>query len=81
MQPLEPGAGTKARQQRLIFDALKSGPLTTVAAREQLGVLHPSGRIAEIKKRGYLIDTQSCTEFDALGRPHRVAAYVLRGAA
>lgn len=77
----DPSITIKAKQRAAMLEALQSGPLTTVAAREELGVLHPGGRVLELRKRGYLIDTRSRTEFDAHGRPHRVAAYVLRGVA
>ena len=78
---LEPSEGTKSRQRNAILAALQRGPLTTVQAREGLGILHPGGRVLELRKLGYRIETQSRTEFDSHGRPHRVASYVLRGAA
>ena len=78
---LEPSSGTKSRQRNEILSALQRAPLTTIAAREELSICHPAARVLELRKLGYRIETQARTEFDSQGRPHRVASYVLRGAA
>lgn len=69
--------GAKARQRVLILEALREGPLSTLEARERLGVLHPPGRVHELRKAGFAIETRTSTKFDAEGRPHRVGLYVL----
>lgn len=79
MQPFEPGDGAKAIQQRLILDALRVAPLSTIEARERLGVMHSSGRVMELRRAGHRIETVSTTRHDEHGRPHRCATYVLRG--
>lgn len=78
---LTPSESTKALQRNAILAALLRGPLTTVHGREVLGILHPGGRVLELRKLGYRIETQSLTELDSHGRAHRVASYVLRGVA
>ena len=78
---LEPSKCTKFQQRSAILSALKLGPLTTIEAREGLSICHPSGRVHELRKMGYQIETQSSTALDAQGRVHRVASYVLWGAA
>ena len=72
-----PSNATKASQQGAILAALRVGPLTTVTSREALGVLHPAGRIMELKRLGFTIETRKVRRFDADGRPHTVAEYVL----
>ena len=78
---LNPSQGAKAHQRKLILDALHWGPLTTIAARERLGVMHLGGRVLELRRAGFPIETVRRIVFDADGRPHRSAEYVLRGVA
>lgn len=48
-------------------------------ARANLNILHPSGRIQELKQRGYQIETIQVTTEDDYGRRHRaIARYVLK---
>lgn len=70
-------SGAKARQRVLILEALRQGPLSTLEARERLGVLHAPGRVLELRKAGFAIETRTSTKFDSEGRPHRVGLYVL----
>ena len=71
----------KAHQRKLILDALRQGPLTTIAARELLGVMSPAARVMEARRAGHNIETMRRVVWDAEGRAHRSAEYVLRGAA
>lgn len=75
------GDDAKARQCSAILAALKVGPLSSLAAREGLGILHPAGRVLELRKAGHRIETVRRTAFDAEGRKHACASYELRGAA
>ncbi|MBT9527082.1 MAG: hypothetical protein IV105_17635 [Rhizobacter sp.] len=79
MKAFEPGSNAKARQQRLILDALRDGPASTVELRERLGVMHVGGRVMELRRGGFDIETVRKTIFDSEGRPHRSALYRLRG--
>ena len=50
--------------------------LSTIQARDEYGILHPCGRIMELRKKGYKIDTHWTSESDANGVLHRVGLYV-----
>ena len=53
--------------------------LSTMEARDKMGILHPGGRINELRAKGYLIETRWTNETDANGVPHRVGLYVYQG--
>jgi len=67
----------REQQQRRLLAALQVGPVSTLEARELLNVIHPAGRIMELRELGYRIVTTWSQELDAWGRDHRVARYVL----
>lgn len=67
----------KARQRLALLAALRNGPVTTVQAREALGISHPGGRVLELRRRGLRINTVRGRAVDAQGRPHVSAVYVL----
>ena len=54
-----------------------SGPLTTLAARHELGICHPAARVMELRKLGRNIITHWRIDHDSAGVAHRVAEYVL----
>lgn len=69
----------KSQQLRLL-SALQasSNGVTTIQARSDLNILHPSGRVKELKRRGYQIETVRVTTNDDYGRRHQsIARYVL----
>lgn len=72
-----PAAEVRARQRATLFAALLDHPVSTIFAREVLGMAHPAGRVLELRKAGHAITTQSRTVYDAQGRPHRSAVYLL----
>jgi len=78
-------ATSREQQRRRLLAALEAGPVSTLEARERLNVMHPGGRVLELRALGYRIVTAWSFEPDAWGRPHRVGRYVLmqhaRGAA
>ena len=76
-----PAAEVRARQRAALFADLLERPVSTIFAREVLGMAHPAGRVLELRRAGHAIATQSRTIYDAQGRPHRSAVYVLEGAA
>lgn len=55
----------------------KNKSLSTFEARTKLGIVHPAGRVLELKRQGYRIITYFSIEFDALNKPHRIARYFL----
>lgn len=64
-------------QRARVLAALRMQPLTTVQARQELKVMHPAGRIMEIRKAGYRV-RRTWVEVTALdGSRHRVACYRL----
>lgn len=78
-------ATAREQQRRRLLAALEVGPVSTLEARERLNVMHPAGRVMELRELGCKIVTAWAWEPDAWGRPHRVGRYVLmqhaRGAA
>ena len=66
-----------AAQRQAILDHLASASLTTIYSRDRLGIMHPGGRVAELRKLGYKIVTYWAWEPGASGKMHRVARYVL----
>lgn len=72
-----PSEPAKARQQGSLLTALNHGPLSSVAAREDLGILHPAARVLELRRLGFPIITRKAVKLDAAGRRHTCAEYVL----
>lgn len=66
------------KHARRILEALRLGSLSTFEARRHLDVPHPAGRVQELRRAGHEIDTVRKTEQSEIGRPHRIANYVLR---
>lgn len=67
----------RAAQRKIILDTLRERSLTTIEARERFGIMHPGGRVLELRKQGYNIITHWANENDASGQIHRVAHYIL----
>jgi hypothetical protein len=65
-----------ASQRQRILAWLLTAPLTTTQARTELDVMHPGGRVLELRKLGHKIVTHWQT-IDTGKAKHRVAAYVL----
>lgn len=74
----QPNELTKAHQRAVLLGALKEGSVSTIAAREALGIGHPAGRVMELRRLGWPIVTARRTVNDAQGRPHTSAVYVLK---
>ena len=66
-----------SQKTRVLARLMSKGSLTTLAARHELDVLHPAGRIKELREQGHAILTFWRTETTNQGRPHRVAEYFL----
>lgn len=73
--------GNSASSQRArLLKFFESIPrISTMEAREMLGILHPGGRIMELRRKGYRIDTHWIEEPDSNGVSHRVGLYVYQG--
>jgi len=68
---------TTAAQRTRLLAHLRRAPLTTLEARERLNILHPGGRIKELRDAGNDIATHWQWEADATGKEHKQALYVL----
>ena len=82
-KPRQQHNSTEAQRQRLLA-ALRRSPVTTIEARRDLDILHPAGRVKELRhNEGHQILTAWSYEPTDCGKLHRVARYVLvkRGAA
>lgn len=70
----------QAQQHRLLKHLQEHGSITTIEARDKLNILHPSGRVKELRQKDYEIITYRITVFDTHGRPHsKVGKYVYKG--
>ena len=68
----------QAQRQRLLHYLQSHRSITTIEAREILDIMHPSGRIMELKNNdGHNIITNWRIDHTADNKPHRVAEYVL----
>ena len=67
------------QRKRILSYLVKNHRLSTIEARDKMGILHPCGRIMELRKKGYRIDTTWINEPDANGVTHRVGLYVYQG--
>lgn len=73
------GNSASSQRARLLKFFQSTPRISTMEAREVLGILHPGGRIMELRKKGYRIDTHWIEESDANGVNHRVGLYVYQG--
>jgi hypothetical protein len=68
---------TEAQRQRLL-ERLKQSPLDTLTARKELDIMHPGGRVKELRWRGYNIQTVYIQRVNEdSGEVHRIGRYVL----
>lgn len=68
---------TTAQRSRLLSYLKETGYCTTNKARDELNILHPAGRIKELRDKGYNIVTHRSPDPDHAGRTHNVGLYVL----
>ena len=69
---------TSTESQRFLLLAhLKKGPLTTIQARDELGVMSPAPRVMELRRQGHNIITLRTETVDRTGTKHREGQYVL----
>ena len=63
-----------------LLDYLKaSSQISTLEARSKLGIMNPSQRIGELRKKGAPILTNYAYQADETGAIHRLALYVWAG--
>lgn len=69
---------TRADQVTRLRAALRRFSISTFEARRYLDIMHPAGRVQELRDDGNDIDTLRISEHSDIGRPHIIAVYVLR---
>lgn len=75
----KPTRGNSSHEQRQrLLRSLEARPVSTLHARGPLDVMHPGGRIMELRRMGHQIDTVWIEAETDCGKKHRVALYVLR---
>ncbi len=67
---------TSSQRQRILGWLRKNSSLTTLEARIELDIFHPSARVQELRAQGYNIVTHTETIDSGKGK-HRIAKYVL----
>ncbi len=69
---------TSAEQDRRLLVALRTGPLSSIQAANDLDIVHPPSTIRRLRRDGHMIVTDWTFQATEPGRlPHRVAQYVL----
>jgi len=69
-----------SQRARLMAEFMTGRSVSTIRARDELGVMHPAARVGELKAEGHIIDTVLGVVRDKYGREHeRVATYTWRG--
>lgn len=74
-----PNVSTNTQHSRIITTLLKLDGFNTWEARNDLNIMHPSGRVKELKERGWQIDTVRVKVFDDMGKAHTIGHYILKG--
>ncbi|MHB1051484.1 MAG: helix-turn-helix domain-containing protein [Thiobacillus sp.] len=69
---------TRAEQGRRLLESLRRFPVSTLEARRYLDIMHPAGRVQELRESDNEIDTLRVAEPSEAGRAHSIAMYVLR---
>lgn len=72
-----PTENSKSAQRRRLLTALRANPINTVEAREFLGIMHPAGRINELRNQGFNIISIP-TEVEDADTRRIIATYMLR---
>lgn len=67
-----------AQRGRLLQHLQEKGSITTLQARHELAVMHPAGRVKELRDSGYAITTYWTFDVDSAGVSHRQGLYVLQ---
>lgn len=70
-------SNTADAERARLLDALHCHPVSTIDARRELDILHPAGRVLELRRAGVPILTFWVDEPTDCGKPHRVARYAL----
>lgn len=67
----------ECQRQRLLKYLQQNRSITTLEARHKLDIMHPSGRVKELKELGHNIIANWRLDSTPEGKTHRVAEYIL----
>jgi len=68
----------QAQRARLLAALIQLGSVNTLYCRDRLNIMHPGGRVMELRRQGHEIITDLIAIRDRDGRRHiKVARYVL----
>jgi hypothetical protein len=74
------GRKSASSQAAYLLDYLKTHlKISTLDARNELGIMHPAQRISELRCAGHPIETSHAYQDDDNGVTHWIAVYVWRG--
>jgi len=68
---------TASQRVALLEHLKKHGSITTLQARQVLGVMSPAPRIKELREAGHSIITERVLDADSTGRKHQQGLYIL----
>lgn len=68
---------TRAEQGARLLEALRLFSVSTLEARRYLDIMHPAGRVQELRDADNEIETLRIAEQSEAGRAHSIAVYVL----
>ena len=74
--PLDNSASSQ--RQRIKQHIKKHGSISTLEARQVLGICHPGLRCMELRRDGINLQTIWVNELDSVGVVHRIARYILK---
>jgi hypothetical protein len=69
---------SKSQKLRILDHLRRGNALTTLEARQDMGIQHPAARIQSLREQGIPIDTVWVSQVSDLGITHRVARYVMK---
>ena len=73
---------SKSNQLLILLQALRTEPQSTISLRHDFGIMHPAGRVNDLRNIGYEIHTIRISAPTPDGVSHKlVAKYVLQGLA
>ncbi len=73
----QPNTSIKSQLEVLLKHLQFHKSITTIYARETLGIMHPAGRIKTLRDRGNNIRLYWVREIDSAGTKHKIGCYVL----
>jgi len=73
----KPNTSTASQRQAILAWLKTNNSITTIQARDELGIMSPASRVKELRDDGVNIKTHWTNTKDRAGTKHREAKYVL----